>query len=905
MILKPIKTPTVAQQQRQSSAAAGASKALSRISETLVVAAQLPPEEALHYLGSSSAGLSCREVARRRSQYGANEVAHEKPPLWWVQLGQAFVNPFIGILVFLAGISAVTDIGLAAAGDRSYETVAILTIMIGLSALLRFWQEYRSTQAAEKLKALVHTTTHVVRRGQAPQEVPMASIVPGDIIKLSAGDMMPADLRLLVSKDLFVSQSILTGESLPTEKYNTLGNVVVKGNRVSSQTDQNPLELDNICFMGTNVVSGTATAVVLATGNDTYFGSMAKTLVGKRAETAFDRGINSVTWLLIRFMVVMVPVVFLINGLTKGDWGQAFLFGVSVAVGLTPEMLPMIVTANLAKGAMAMAEQQVVVKRLNAIQNLGAIDILCTDKTGTLTQDKIILAVHLGIDGQPDPTVLGYAYLNSLHQTGLRNLLDRSVLDYGQTQGLAGSEQDYTLVDEIPFDFMRRRMSVVLENGDRQHLLVCKGAVEEILDRCTQVERSGDVMPITPAVCQAAKQLTNRLNADGLRVLAVAYKTLPLRLEPYGTDDETELVLAGYLGFLDPPKESAAEAIAALADNGVAVKVITGDNDIVTRKICREVGLEVNTVLLGSDLERLADPELATLVEQTTIFAKMTPLQKVRVIRSLQSLGHTVGYLGDGINDAAALRDADVGISVDTAVDVAKESADIILLDKSLTVLEAGVIEGRRIFGNILKYLKMAASSNFGNVFSVVGGSALLPFLPMLPLHLLVQNLLYDISQISIPWDTVDRDFLRQPRKWEAGSIATFMLCIGPISSIFDYTTFALMWGLFGANSAETAALFQSGWFVEGLLSQTLIIHMIRTARVPFFQSTASLPVLLLTGLVMAVGIYIPFSPLGRALGMVPLPTDYFPWLALTLVSYCLLIQCVKGLYLRRFQSWL
>jgi Mg2+-importing ATPase len=900
--------PSTGHKQRKSKkrSEAATSKALSRISEHLIATSRLTPEEALHYLRTRAVGLSLEEVTRRRSQYGANEVAHEKPPTWYVQLFQAFLNPFIGILAFLAAISAVTDIILAQPDDRSYETVVILSLMITVSALLRFWQEYRSTQAAEKLKALVQTTTTVLRRGQSAQEVPLSEIVPGDMIQLAAGDMMPADMRLLASKDLFVSQSVLTGESLPVEKYDTLGGVVEKQSGIYTREITNPLELDNICFMGTNVVSGTATAVVVATGDQTYFGSMAKTLVGKRAETSFDRGISSVTWLLIRFMLVMVPIVFLVNGLTKGDWGQAFLFGISVAVGLTPEMLPMIVTANLAKGAVVMANRKVVIKRLNAIQNFGAMNILCTDKTGTLTEDKIILEVHLDAYGQQDDRVLKYAYLNSIYQTGLKNLLDVAVLEYGQVHGLQASDRTYRKVDEIPFDFVRRRMSVVLENQEHHHLLICKGAVEELLNLCTYIQKDDRLSPMTDQVKLEAKQLTNHLHADGLRVLAVAYKTSPSRPEPYSSKDEADLILVGYIGFLDPPKESAATAIAALNDSGVQVKVITGDNDIVTRKVCRAVGLtNLQMVLLGSDVEQMSDIELAEVAEQTTIFAKMTPLQKARVIKALQSRGHTVGYLGDGINDAAALRDADVGISVDTAVDVAKESADIILLEKSLTVLEEGVIEGRKTFANILKYLKMTASSNFGNMFSVLGASSLMPFLPMLPIHLLTQNLLYDISQISIPWDSVDRDFLRKPRKWDASSIAVFMLFVGPISSIFDYTTFALMWGVFGANTVESAPLFQSGWFIEGLLSQTLIVHMIRTARVPFLQSTASLPVLLLTGAVMAIGIYIPFSPFGRAIGMVPLPGSYFPWLLITLLSYCLLTQFIKGLYIHRFKSWL
>jgi P-type Mg2+ transporter len=690
---------------------------------------------------------------------------------------------------------------------------------------------------------------------------------------------------------------------VPLEKYPTLPPM---GKAASSQ--RSALDLETACFMGTNIVSGAATAVVVATGDATYFGAMARDIAGGRPLTSFDIGINRVSWMLIRFLLVMTPLVFLINSITKGELLESLLFAVSVAVGLTPEMLPMVVTANLAKGAVMMARRKSIVKRLNAIQNFGAMDVLCTDKTGTLTQNKVILVRHLDIHGKEDIQVLELAWLNSFHQTGLKNLLDVAVLDYAQQYELVGKLQHYRKVDEIPFDFLRRRMSVIVRNGDK-NLLVCKGAIEEVLALCTLADDNaavpGGVLALTDDMRQKVREITRDLNEDGLRAVAVGYKWLPPEERTYTVGDEKELVLAGYVAFLDPPKETAREAIGALREHGVDVKIITGDNEVVTRKICKEVGLLVDEAMSGKDVDALTDAELANAAERTTIFTKMSPLEKSRVIRALRSKGHTVGYLGDGINDAAALKDADVGISVDTAVDIAKESADIVLLEKSLLVLEEAVIEGRKTFANIIKYIKMTASSNFGNVFSVLVASIFLPFLPMLPIQLLIQNLLYDISQVSIPWDDVDKDYLKQPRKWDAAGIARFMVCIGPISSIFDIVTFVVMWHVFGANAVERQSLFQSGWFVVGLLTQTLIVHMIRTQHIPFIQSRAATPVILLTATIMAIGIYLPFSPLGAHVGLVPLPESYFPWLVVILLSYCLLTQLIKGWYIRRYGVWL
>ena len=860
----------------------------------------------LFTLQSHEQGLSAAEVKDRLNTFGLNEVAHEKAPKWYVQFFEAFLNPFIGVLLVLAIISLITDVIIQAPADRDYTTVIVIFTMVILSAMLRFIQEFRSNQAAEKLKSMVKTTATVLREGRDKQEIDIKELVPGDIIVLSAGDMIPADVRIMQSKDLFVSQAILTGEALPVEKTE-------KANKKADK--MSPLDLDNVCFMGTNVVSGTAHAVVINTGSETYFGSLSKSLVGKRAETSFDRGVNSVSWLLIRFMLVMVPLVFLINGFTKHDWLQALLFGISIAVGLTPEMLPMIVTANLAKGAVNMSKRKVVVKRLNAIQNIGAMDILCTDKTGTLTMDKIVLERHLNVFGHEDNEVMKWAYLNSYHQTGLKNLLDLAVLEHVELHDCLKEGEAYKKVDEIPFDFQRRRMSVILEENDRKQLLICKGAVEEVLDLCTHAFDPGEddqlqiksdaIIPMDDKMREAILKTSRKLNEEGLRVLLVAIKQYDQRPLTYTVADESDMILTGFVGFLDPAKPSAKPSIEALHRLGITIKVLTGDNEVVTKKICKDVGIPVTNILMGKDLETMTDEELTVRIDDISIMAKLSPLQKSRVVKVLQAKGHTVGFMGDGINDAAALRDADVGISVDTAVDIAKESADIILLEKDLMVLRKGVIYGRRTFGNIIKYIKMTASSNFGNMFSMLGASALLPFLPMLPIQILINNLLYDISQISIPWDIMDDDYIVKPRKWDASGISKFMIYIGPISSIFDYATFAVLWYVFKANSTAHAAFFQTGWFVESLLSQTLIVHMIRTRKIPFIQSWAAAPVVALTSFIMLIGIALPFTPIASAFKLVALPLAFFPWLIGILFCYCLLTQLVKNWFINKFSQWL
>jgi Mg2+-importing ATPase len=684
--------------------------------------------------------------------------------------------------------------------------------------------------------------------------------VPGDVVRLAAGDMIPADLRVFTAKDLFLNEAALTGEAMPVEK-----SAAPFESRSGMSTD-----LPNICFMGSNVLSGAGTAVVIQTGTHTYFGELAGMLIRQRAPTSFDKGVTRFTWLMIRFMAVMVPSVFVINGVTKGDWLEALMFALAVAVGLTPEMLPMIVTVNLAKGAIAMSRKRVIVKRLNAIQNFGAMDVLCTDKTGTLTQDKIILMHHFDLHGQESNRVLEYAYLNSHYQSGLKNLLDVAVLDHVERKEHVQLEHRFQKIDELPFDFSRRRMSVVLATEEGKHLLICKGAVEEVFAACTHYAMDDDVAPLDSSHVVQMQQQTASLNADGFRVIAVAYKEIPNPRPTYHTGDESILVLLGYIAFLDPPKESARTAIAALALSGVRVKILTGDNGIIARKICREVGVLTDDVLLSGDIDKLTDQELAQRLETVTVCAKVSPAQKSRIIEALHLTGHVVGFLGDGINDGPALKSADVGISVDTAVDIAKESADIILLEKNLMVLSDGVLEGRKIFGNIVKYIKMGASSNFGNMFSVLGASIFLPFLPMAPIQVLTNNLLYDFSQTTIPTDNVDDDYIAAPRRWDISNITKFMIFLGPVSSIFDYVTYGTL--LYGFGAWTNPPLFQTGWFVESLLTQTLIIHIIRTAKIPFLQSRASNSLIVTTILVAGAGALLPSSPLGSTLGFVPLP---------------------------------
>lgn len=867
--------------------------------ERVLMAAKAPLDSVFTYFQSFSLGLTVEEVENRQSLYGKNEIVHERKKKPLIMLAKAFVNPFVGVLTVLVAISFVMDVWMADPADRDWTSIIIVTTMIVLSAILRFCQEWKANRSSEALQKMVTNTCYVKRVGFHDGEISNEELVPGDVVMLSAGDMIPADIRIIESKDLFISQSSLTGESDSIEKFPNLS--------VGYSEKSSIVDLDNICFMGSNVVSGSAKGIVFQTGNNTYLGTIAKSVAGHRAATAFDKGITKVSLLLIRFMLIMVPIVFMVNGITKGDWMEAFIFAISVAVGLTPEMLPMIVTANLSKGAMVMSRKKTIVKDLNAIQNFGAMNILCTDKTGTLTQDHIVLERHVNVDGTEDKAnrILRHAYFNSYFQTGLKNLMDRAILSHVKELGLESLSCSYKKVDEIPFDFTRRRMSVVVEDLKGKRQIITKGAVEEMLGVCSFAEFDGEVHPLTEAMRTKAQRFVEEMNAQGMRVLALAQKSFLSKENNFCIDDEKDMVLIGYLAFLDPPKESAAQAIKQLHEHGVEVKVLSGDNEAVVKAISRQVGIDTSASVTGPELDVMSHEEKMEAVVNSSIFSKLTPMQKAEVIQLLQANKNTVGFLGDGINDAAALRESDIGISVDSAVDIAKESADIILLEKDLMVLENGVIEGRRTFGNIVKYVKMTASSNFGNMFSVLAASAFLPFLPMLPIHLLIQNLLYDISQTTIPFDRMDSEYLRRPRIWDSGDLSRFMIWIGPISSIFDIVTYMVMWLVFKCQGPETEALFQSGWFVEGLLSQTLIVHMIRTRKVPFVQSCASWPVMLMTFSIMAIGICVPFTSFGSSIGLVPLPWSYFPWLVCILLSYCILTQWLKTRYIRVFNRWL
>lgn len=882
-----------------------------------------PVREVLKSLHTTLCGLDVESVSVSRTKYGTNKVTHEKKQSLAKRLAGAFINPFTAILFCLAVVSIMTDMifpyfSLLGSSPEDFNplTVVIILTMVMISGTLRFVQESRSGNAAEKLLSMITTTCTVTRKGQEKTEISMDDLVVGDIVHLSAGDMIPADVRILDARDLFISQASLTGESEPVEKTP----------KVCAQKES-ITDYSNIAFMGSNVISGSAAAVVVCTGDRTLFGSMASAIAGEAVETSFTKGMNAVSWVLIRFMLVMVPLVFFINGITKGDWLDAFLFGISIAVGLTPEMLPMIVTTCLAKGAVSMSKKQTIVKNLNSIQNFGAIDILCTDKTGTLTQDKVVLEYHLNVNGEDDTRVLRHAYLNSYFQTGYKNLMDLAIIHKTEEEEAADPKlldlsENYVKVDEIPFDFTRRRLTTVVQDKNGKTQMVTKGAVEEMLSICSFAECDGTVQVLTETVRKRILQTVGGLNDKGFRVLAIAQKSNPSPAGAFGVKDESEMVLIGYLAFLDPPKESTSDAIRALKAHGVTTKILTGDNDKVTRTICRQVGLEVRNMLLGSDLDDMSDAQLAKAAETTEVFAKLTPDQKARVVSVLRENGHTVGFMGDGINDAAAMKAADIGISVDTAVDVAKESADIILLEKDLMVLEEGIIEGRKTYANMIKYIKMTASSNFGNMFSVLAASALLPFLPMMSVHLIFLNLIYDMSCTAIPWDNVDEEFIAKPRKWDASSVGSFMIWIGPTSSIFDFTTYIFMYFVFcplfvsngilfndlaahysgaelAAMQAQYIGMFQAGWFVESMWSQTLVIHMIRTPKLPFIQSRASAPVTLLTMTGIAVLTVIPFTPFGAALGLVALPASYFAYLFPCILLYMMLATSLKKAYVR------
>lgn len=851
---------------------------------------------------TSKKGLSEKQASIARERYGDNKISYGKKTPFILEVLKAYITPFTLVLIGLGLTSITTDVLMAAPADRDYFGSAIIFTMVIISGTMTLIQSVRSNHAAEKLKSLVKVTATVRRKNQF-LELPIEEIVCGDVVKLSAGDMIPADVRLTVTKDLFVSQSALTGESYPVEK------------RAESQIEAQDSETsyENMVFMGSNVISGSAEGVVIATGNRTLFGDVAKSLSTKPDLTNFELGIKKTSFIFIKFMAIMAPTVIVINGLTKGDWMEAFLFGLSVAVGLTPEMLPMIVTTNLVKGASRMAKKGTVIKNINSIQNFGAVDVLCTDKTGTLTQDKIILEYHLDCDGKEDSRVLRHAYLNSYYQTGLKNLMDVAIIDAAKNE-LDTTKINYQKVDEIPFDFDRRRMSVVVADNDGKTQMITKGAIEEMLRISSFVDFKGKVIPLTEKAKQEVLEKVKELNSDGLRVLGVAQKTNPSVVGEFSVSDESEMVLIGYLAFLDPPKETTKQALETLKKHGVGVKVLTGDNALVTKSVCKQVGLESEELVTGEQIANLNEVQLADIVEKYNVFVKLNPQQKQRITHALKKNGHTVGFLGDGINDAPAMKAADVGISVDTAVDIAKESADVILLEKDLMVLERGIVSGRETFGNIMKYIKATASSNFGNMFSVLIASTFLPFLPMLPLQLLFLNMIYDISCISIPWDHMDKEYLDEPKSWISANIGKFMLWIGPTSSVFDITTYLLMYfvicpamlggsyhTLSPAQQVTFIAIFHAGWFVESLWTQTMVLHALRTPKVPFLQSRASFSMITITTLGIAVGTIVPFTNFGRNLGMLPLPGNYWLWLFVTMVLYLALVTVVKRIYIRRY----
>lgn len=874
-----------------------------RIKDKLGYFSALDRDALFYILNSGADGLSEKDAAISREKHGANVIVQAGGLSAFRRFLSAFVNPFTLILALLAAVSVLTDIVMASPEEKNYVTVVIITVMVVISGVLRFVQETRSGNAAAKLSESIRTTACVLRRDGGKREIPLSEIATGDVIMLSAGDIVPADVRIISALDLFVNQSSLTGESEPVEK------------RTLSEKKESVTDLDNIAFAGSTVVSGSATAVAVSVGKETLLGSVAKELVAAPEKTGFEKGVNAVSRVLVCFMLVMVPIVFLINGFTKRNWTEAFLFAISVAVGLTPEMLPMIVTAGLAKGAVAMGKKKVIVKNLNAIHNLGSADILCTDKTGTLTQNKVALEYYLDVNGNEDERVLRHAFLNSYFQTGLKNLVDEAVIARQDLSGNAELKDRYFKVDEIPFDFDRRRMSVVVSDKCGKTQLITKGAVEEMLSCCDFADMDGKVVPLSDDVRAYILDKCDGLNRQGLRVIAVAQKTNPSPVDRFSVADESEMVLIGFLAFLDPPKDTAARTVRTLSDYGVNVKILTGDNEKVTANVASRVGIDACKVLLGHQTENMSDEELAAAAETTNVFAKLAPEQKARIVRVLRQSGHTVAFMGDGINDAAAMRAADVGISVDSAVDIAKESADVILLDKDLNILEDGIIEGRKTYANMIKYIKITASSNFGNMFSVLAASAFLPFLPMTAIHLILLNLVYDVSCTALPWDNVDREYLVKPRKWDASSVSRFMLWIGPTSSLFDIATFLIMYfvicpavaggNFFSLTDPAAVALFtatfQAGWFIESMWSQTLVVHTIRSAKLPFVGSRASLPVAALSVCAIALITLLPFTPVASYLGLAKLPPVFFGALAVIVAGYLALATAVKSAYVKKY----
>ena len=879
--------------------------------ERLTDALRMSVVDTMTFFNTSRLGLTEEQVEENRDLYGENELTKGQEDSIVKKIYESIINPFTVILLLIALVSLVTNVWLAKPGQEDPTTFIIIVVLVLLSGSIRFVQELRSDKAANNLSRMIVNTVTVVREGKE-QEIPITELVVGDIIRLSAGDMLPADVLILDSRDFFVQQSGLTGESDAVEKM-ALDKCEIKDT-------ESLLESDSLAFMGTNVISGRASALVLVVGDDTKMGAIEQTLNTYDEPTSFEREMNSISWLLIRLMLVLVPIVFFINGLTDGDWLEAGVFALSVGVGLTPEMLPMVITASLAKGSILMAKEKVVIKKLNAIQDLGAIDILCTDKTGTLTQDEIVLEYPLDIHGDLDLAVLRRAYLNSYYQTGLKNLMDRAIINRTEKEAekheiVRNLDQTFKKIDELPFDFERRRMSVLVRDDENVVSMVTKGALEEMLTISNYVEDKGKILPLTEEIRQEILTEVEQLNEQGLRVLGVSYRSDLDADYEYTVKDESDMILTGYLAFLDPPKPSAAPAIKALTEYGVATKILTGDNEKVTEAVCEKVGLDAKNILLGSMIETMSDEELSRVVETTTVFAKLSPDQKARIILQLKANGHKVGYMGDGINDAPSMKVADVGISVDTAVDIAKETADVILLDKDLLVLEKGLVEGRKVYANMTKYIKMTVSSNFGNIFSLLISSIFLPFLPMAPIHLIVLNLVYDISCIALPFDNVDREFLQKPRIWSAKSITRFMAWIGPISSIFDCTTFLILFFIIApmitgsvyhhGMSSNFITIFQTGWFIESMWTQTMVIYMLRSPKLPFIQSRPALSVVMTTLAAVFFVTLLPYGPFADLLKVSPLNGTYFLFLMMIMALYMISVTFVKHLYIKKYHEWL
>lgn len=832
-------------------------------------------------------GLNEKQIEENINKYGLNEIRQNKPKQWYNYFFESLLSPFNLILLGIAVVLIYTDVILPE--TKNYSNIIVILILTAVSTLLEFSEVFKSNKAAEKLKSLIETKALVLRNGRE-EKIALNQITVGDIIILSAGDIIPADLKIIEAKDLYVSQSTLTGESEASRKVVNLEN-----SKIETITD-----LNNICFMGTNVTSGYAKAVVIKTGDNTYFGKIAHTVTNGKPQTAFQKGIKSVSKLLIKFMLVMIPIIFILNANTHGTL-VAFTFAVAIAIGITPLLLPVILSSSLAKGAVKMSKKKTIIKKLDSIQSFGAMNILCTDKTGTLTEDKIVLEKYLDIKGQEDMNVLKHVYLNSYFQTGLKGNIDEAIIARGEKEGIKEIAKEYKKIDEIPFDFSRRRLSIVVTDGQKEKLIT-KGAIEEILNICTKVEYKGEITNLTEEIKTNIKNIAKNLNEQGLRVLGICEKTDIKEIKHFEVKHEKDMILMGFIGFLDPPKESAKEAINMLNNNGIRVIVLTGDNEYVTKAVCEKVNINTKRIVLGSKIDKLSDKALERILKDTNIFAKLSPIQKARIVRVLGEMGNIVGYMGDGINDSPPLVNSEVGISVDTAVDIAKETADIILLEKDLKVLNDGVIEGRKTFGNLMKYIKLAASFNFGEVSSILIASVLLPFFPITPIQLLVQSLIYDIGQLSLPMDNVDDEYVRKPRKWSIKSIKNFMIVMGPTSAIFDLIIFATLWFIFGIREA---AVFQTIWFSYGIISNLIGLHIIRTAKKPFIESNSSKIVYIFTAVICVVAILVPFTFVGKFLGLVPLTLKYILFIFAVPIVYCLLALEVKKLYIKKYEDWI